>query len=146
MWMSHGDRIVALPAGLHRRSAPRRQRRSAPSPTRSGASTASSSTPRSCTRRAGGEILAAFLFDVAGSPPTWTPASFIEEAIAAVREKVGPDDRAMLGLSGGVDSSVAAVLCQRALGDRLTCIFVDNGLLRQGEAERWCARSARTST
>src|SRR5690606_38310412 len=68
--------------------------------------------------------------------PTWTPASFVEEAIESVRAKVGPTDRAILGLSGGVDSSVAAVLCHRALGDRLTCIFVDNGLLRHREAER----------
>src|SRR6185503_9473832 len=68
--------------------------------------------------------------------PTWTPGSFTEEAIKIVRERVGSNEHAILGLSGGVDSSVAAVLCHKALGDRLTCIFVDNGLLRQGEFEQ----------
>jgi GMP synthase (glutamine-hydrolysing) len=83
----------------------------------------------------GRELLEAFLFDVAGLQPTWTPASFVDEAVEAIQAKVGPTGRAVCGLSGGVDSSVAAVLCQRALGDRLVCIFVDNGLLRKGEAE-----------
>jgi GMP synthase (glutamine-hydrolysing) len=83
----------------------------------------------------GREILDAFLFDVVKLTPTWTAASFVDDAIAAVQAKVGPTDHAILGLSGGVDSSVAAILCQKALGDRLTCIFVDNGLLRQREAE-----------
>jgi GMP synthase (glutamine-hydrolysing) len=84
----------------------------------------------------GSEVLGAFLFDVAGLSPTWTPGSFAEEAVAAVRDRVGPTDRAVCGLSGGVDSSVAAILCHRAIGDRLTCIFVDNGVLRQGEFEQ----------
>jgi GMP synthase (glutamine-hydrolysing) len=81
-------------------------------------------------------MLRAFLFEVAGLSPTWTPASFAEEAVARVREKVGEHDQAICGLSGGVDSSVAAVLCHKALGDRLTCVFVDNGVLREGEAEQ----------
>ena len=80
------------------------------------------------------EILAAFLFDVAKLEPTWTPGVFSEEAIAKVKATVAPDEQAICGLSGGVDSSVAAIICHKALGDRLTCIFVDNGLLRQGEA------------
>jgi len=84
----------------------------------------------------GADVLAAFLFDVAGLSPSWTPGTFTDQAIADVRAKVGPNEHVLCGLSGGVDSSVAAVLCQRALGDRLTCIFVDNGLLRQGEAEQ----------
>jgi len=84
----------------------------------------------------GSDVLASFLFEVAGLSPTWTPGSFTDDAIRAVREKVGRHDRAICGLSGGVDSSVAAVLCHRALGDRLTCIFVDNGVLRQGEFEQ----------
>ena len=62
--------------------------------------------------------------------------SFTDEAIAAVKAKVKDDEHAICGLSGGVDSSVAAVLCHKALGDRLTCIFVDNGLLRAGEREQ----------
>ena len=134
VWMSHGDRLAALPEGFLAIGTTRG------SPLCAVADEARkiyglqfhpevAHTPR------GREILEAFLFDVAGISPSWTPASFIEQAVAAVREKVGPSDRAILGLSGGVDSSVAAVLCQRALGDRLTCIFVDNGLLRLREAE-----------
>ncbi|WP_437971664.1 glutamine-hydrolyzing GMP synthase [Sorangium sp. So ce260] len=134
VWMSHGDRLTAMPEGFVALGT------TAGSPLCAVARERDKlyglqfhpevvHTPR------GKEILQAFLFDVAGLSPTWTPASFVEEAIAAVREKAGPNDRVILGLSGGVDSSVAAVLCQRALGDRLTCIFVDNGLLREGEAE-----------
>jgi GMP synthase (glutamine-hydrolysing) len=134
VWMSHGDSLVELPKGFV-------------------ALGTSENTPLCAafdekrkfyglqfhpevahTPR-GKEILEAFLFDVAKLSPTWTPASFVEQAIEAVREKVGPQDKVVLGLSGGVDSSVAAILCQRAIGDRLTCIFVDNGLLRRGEAE-----------
>lgn len=79
-------------------------------------------------------MVSAFLFNIAGIVPTWTPASFVEEAVDRVRSQVG-DGHAICGLSGGVDSSVAAVICHRALGDRLTCVFVDNGLLRLGEFE-----------
>ncbi len=81
----------------------------------------------------GREILDAFLFDVAKLSANWTPESWVEEAIARIRSQVGPNEHAICGLSGGVDSSVAALLCHRALGDRLTCIFVDNGLIREGE-------------
>ncbi|HVY44949.1 MAG TPA: glutamine-hydrolyzing GMP synthase [Minicystis sp.] len=134
VWMSHGDRLAELPPGFD-------------------ALATTASTPFAAiadeTRRIyglqfhpevahtkrGRAILEAFLFDVAGLHPTWTPASFVGQAIEAVGAQVGPDGRAVLGLSGGVDSSVAAVLCQKALGDRLVCIFVDNGLLRQGEAD-----------
>jgi GMP synthase (glutamine-hydrolysing) len=82
------------------------------------------------------EILRAFLFDVAGLDASWTPGTFVDDSIAAIKARVGPTDRAICALSGGVDSSVAAVLTHRALGDRLTCIFVDNGVLREGEFER----------
>ncbi|MCC6551733.1 MAG: glutamine-hydrolyzing GMP synthase [Polyangiaceae bacterium] len=134
VWMSHGDRLAGLPEGFAAIGT------SANSPMCAIADERRkiyglqfhpevAHTPR------GKEILAAFLFDVAGLRPTWTPASIVDQAVEAVREKVGPDDRVILGLSGGVDSSVAAVLCHRALGDRLTCIFVDNGLLRAGEGE-----------
>jgi GMP synthase (glutamine-hydrolysing) len=83
----------------------------------------------------GKEILANFLFNVAGLKPTWTTASFIEQATRSIREQVG-DGRVLCGLSGGVDSSVAAALVHEAIGDNLVCLFVDNGLLRQGEAEQ----------
>ena len=82
----------------------------------------------------GEEILSNFLFRISGCHPTWTAGAFIDEMVAAVHEQVG-DKTAICGLSGGVDSSVAATLVHRALGDRLTCIFVDNGLLRKGERE-----------
>jgi GMP synthase (glutamine-hydrolysing) len=135
VWMSHGDRIAALPPGFQTIGV-------------------SGNTPFCAAGDAqrriygiqfhpevvhtprGSDVLAAFLFDVAGLSPTWTPGAFTEEAIAAVRAKVGPNDHVICGLSGGVDSSVAAVLCHKAIGGRLTCIFVDNGLLRQGEAEQ----------
>ena len=74
------------------------------------------------------------MFGICGSKQDWTPASFIESTVAQLREKLG-DDKVVLALSGGVDSTVAAVLLNRAIGDRLTCIFVDNGLLRYHEFE-----------
>src|SRR5262249_39721096 len=84
----------------------------------------------------GSDVIASFLFEVARLSPTWTPGSFTDDAIRLVRGRVKAGERAIRGLSGGVDSSVAAVLCHKALGDRLTCIFVDNGVLRQGEFEQ----------
>ena len=83
----------------------------------------------------GQQVLRRFLHDVAGVAPGWTIASIIDETVAAIREQVG-DGRAICGLSGGVDSAVAAALVQRAIGDRLTCVFVDHGLLRAGEREQ----------
>ena len=132
VWMSHGDSIAAMPPGFATLGI------SGNTPFCAVADPVKriyglqfhpevAHTPR------GGEILGAFLFDVAGLLPTWTPGSFTDEAIAQVKARVAPDDQAICGLSGGVDSSVAAVLCHRALGDRLTCIFVDNGLMREGE-------------
>ena len=79
-------------------------------------------------------ILARFL-ELAGCRPSWTMLNIVEEQVALIREQVG-GGRAICGLSGGVDSAVAAALVQRAIGDRLTCVFVDHGLLRKGEAEQ----------
>ena len=135
VWMSHGDRIEALPPGYSTIGV------SGNTPFCAIANPEKKiyglqfhpevvHTPR------GADMLAAFLFDVAHLTPSWTPGSFVEEAVAAVSAKVGPTGHAICGLSGGVDSSVAAMLCHRALGDRLTCIFVDNGLLRAGEFEQ----------
>jgi GMP synthase (glutamine-hydrolysing) len=134
VWMSHGDRIEALPEGF------RAIGTTAGSPFCAIANEARrihglQFHPEVAHTPLGAEILRTFLFDVAGLSPTWTPTSFIEEAVEAVRAKVGPEASAILGLSGGVDSSVAAMICHRAIGDRLTCIFVDNGLLRHAEAE-----------
>jgi GMP synthase (glutamine-hydrolysing) len=83
----------------------------------------------------GQAVLRAFLLDVAGCRPTWTMSNVVEEQVAAIRAQVG-SGRVICGLSGGVDSAVAAALVQRAVGDQLTCVFVDHGLLRKGEAEQ----------
>jgi len=84
----------------------------------------------------GGEILHNFLFTICGCTPDWTPGHFVEQAVERIRALVGPARRAICGLSGGVDSAVAATLVHRAIGDRLACIFVDHGLLRQNEREQ----------
>ena len=86
----------------------------------------------------GQELITRFLHDLAGLPATWTMENFIDASVEAIRAQVG-DGRAICGLSGGVDSSVAAALIHRAIGERLTCIFVDNGLLRKGEREQVAA-------
>ncbi|MEO8797681.1 MAG: glutamine-hydrolyzing GMP synthase [Polyangiaceae bacterium] len=134
VWMSHGDRIEALPPGFKKLGS------SANTPDCVVGNDAKKiyglqfhpevvHTPR------GKDVLDGFLFDVAGLEPSWTPESWVETAIAHIKGQVGPGEHAICGLSGGVDSSVAALLCHRALGDKLTCIFVDNGLLRIGERE-----------
>lgn len=134
VWMSHGDRLTQLPAGF---------RRIAGSPGAPLCAIADPARrlygiqfhPEVAHTPRGAEILRAFLFDVAELEPTFTPGSFVDEAIAKIAARVGENERAICGLSGGVDSSVAAVLCHQALGDRLVCIFVDNGLLRKNEFE-----------
>ncbi len=133
-WMSHGDEVVAAPEGF----------------------TVNARSPRATVaafehvpRRLAGvqwhpevmhtehgqAVLEHFLVDIAGCAQTWTSANIVEEQIELIREEVG-DRRVICGLSGGVDSAVAAALVQRAIGDQLTCVFVDHGLLRQGEAEQ----------
>ena len=133
VWMSHGDRIEELPKGFTSIA------RSGNSPV--AAMSSNDKTlygvqfhPEVAHTPKGKEILSNFLFRVCGLSPTWTMHSFVETSLRKIRETVG-NENVVLGLSGGVDSSVAAVLLHRALGDRLTCIFVNNGLLRKGEAE-----------
>ncbi|MGC4069315.1 MAG: glutamine-hydrolyzing GMP synthase [Polyangiaceae bacterium] len=134
VWMSHGDKLVALPPGFVGIG----KSDNAPF-----AAIANESKriygiqfhPEVVHTPRGSELLRAFLFEVVGLEPTWTPGSFVAEAVERIAASVGPDEKVICGLSGGVDSTVAAVLCHRALGDRLVCIFVDNGLLREGERE-----------
>ncbi|MCH2108021.1 MAG: glutamine-hydrolyzing GMP synthase [Polyangiaceae bacterium] len=132
VWMSHGDRLTQEPAGF---------RTIASSPNAPHCAIANLEKnfygiqfhPEVAHSPRGTEIINAFLFDVAGMKPDWTPGSFVDESIEKIKAQVGDDEMVICGLSGGVDSSVAAALCHKALGDRLVCIFVDNGLLRKGE-------------
>ncbi|MFW5925908.1 MAG: glutamine-hydrolyzing GMP synthase [Myxococcota bacterium] len=133
VWMSHGDRVEALPEGF---------RVVARTPSSPFAAVAHlerrlfgvqfhpevAHTPR------GTAMIEAFLFEVAGCTGDWTPGSFVEESITQIRAQVGKG-AAVCGLSGGVDSSVAAVMVSKAIEDKLTCIFVDNGLVRKNEAQ-----------
>ncbi len=131
VWMSHGDSVVRAPAGFTVTAASERA-----------AVAAFEDTDRRLAgvqyhpevghSPHGQEVLRRFLHEIAGITPGWTTTSIIDEAVAAVRAQVG-QGRAVCGLSGGVDSAVAAALVQRAIGDRLTCVFVDHGLLRTGE-------------
>jgi GMP synthase (glutamine-hydrolysing) len=134
VWMSHGDRIDQIPAGFHVIA------RSANSPIAAMADEQRqlfaiqfhpevNHTPR------GREIIRNFLFEVAKCTPSWTSASFIEESVNSIRSRVG-SDQVICGLSGGVDSAVAAALIHQAIGDQLTCIFIDTGLLRKDEPEQ----------
>lgn len=134
VWMSHGDRLTQLPPGFHKVATSSNAPYCAIENTEKRIFGIQFHPEVAHTPR-GAEILRSFLFDVAGLTPDWTPGSFVDEAVAKIKAQVGADERVICGLSGGVDSSVAAVLCHQALGDRLVCIFVDNGLLRKGEFE-----------
>ncbi|HND65091.1 MAG TPA: glutamine-hydrolyzing GMP synthase, partial [Elusimicrobiota bacterium] len=134
VWMSHGDHAEGLPAGFQTMA----KTSNAPyaavfNPARK--FYAVQFHPEVHHTPRGKDILANFLFKVCGEKPDWTMTSFAEEQTRLVREMVGKD-KVILGLSGGVDSSVAAALLHKALGKQLHCIFVNNGLLRAGEEER----------
>jgi GMP synthase (glutamine-hydrolysing) len=134
VWMSHGDSIL---------SAPHRYVRYGVSTDGTIAAFGNPETrrfgvqfhPEVAHTERGEEMLANFVFDICGCEPTWTMASFINRSVEVVRDRIG-DGRAVCGLSGGVDSAVAAALVHRAIGDRLTCIFVDSGVLRKGERDQ----------
>lgn len=134
VWMSHGDRLTALPEGFDviagTDNAPIGAVASADKPY-----FGVQFHPEVVHTEHGATLLKNFVIDICGCRGDWSMGSFIEEKIEEVREQVG-DNHVILGLSGGVDSSVAAVLLQKALGDQLTCIFVNNGLLRAGEYEQ----------
>jgi len=134
VWMSHGDAVTHPPAGFEVVAT------SAGAPVaafedRSRGLAGVQYHPEVIHTPHGQQVLGRFLHDFAGISADWTPANIAESLIEAVREQVGAG-RAICGLSGGVDSAVAAALVQRAIGDRLTCVFVDHGLLRAGEREQ----------
>ncbi len=134
VWMSHGDSVTVAPAGF------------AVSAMSEGAPVAAFENvdqrmagvqfhPEVMHSQHGQQVLEHFLFEIAGCRPTWTMSNVIDEQVDLIRAQVG-DKLVICGLSGGVDSAVAAALVQRAIGDQLTCVFVNHGLLRAGEAEQ----------
>ena len=134
VWMSHGDKVEALPTGFIPLA------HSANSPFAATADVdrgyyAVQFHPEVVHTPQGKHILSNFVHHICGCKPDWTPENFIDEQVAAIRSQVGAG-RVVLGLSGVVDSAVAAALIHRAIGDQLFCIFVDHGLLRLGEAEQ----------
>ncbi len=134
VWMSHGDRIEVLPEMFE-------------------ATAVSEHSPYAAIRHTekpfvgvqfhpevahtfiGNDVLRNFMFGICGCSPSWTMHSFIESAVAAIKQKVGSTDKVICALSGGVDSSVVAAIVHRAIGDQLTCIYVNNGLMRTGESQ-----------
>ncbi|MGE5554334.1 MAG: glutamine-hydrolyzing GMP synthase [Betaproteobacteria bacterium] len=132
-WMSHGDRVAAPPPGFRVLASSENSPVAAMGDPKRRLY-AVQFHPEVVHTPRGKEILHNFLFDVAGCAGDWTMGSFIHQAVEEIRRQVG-SGRAVCALSGGVDSSVAAALVHQAIGDQLTCIFVDHGLLRKGEAE-----------
>jgi GMP synthase (glutamine-hydrolysing) len=133
VWMSHGDKVTALPPGFKLMA-------STPSCPIAGMADearrfyAVQFHPEVTHTVQGRAILERFVLGICGARPDWIMGNYIEEAVAKIREQVG-DEEVILGLSGGVDSSVAAALIHRAIGDQLTCVFVDHGLLRLNEGD-----------
>jgi GMP synthase (glutamine-hydrolysing) len=134
VWMSHGDAIASAPPGF-RVTASTSGAPVAALEDRERAMYGVQFHPEVAHTERGQEVLKAFLYDVCGCRPSWTNTSIIEQAVAEVRAQVGRE-RVLCGLSGGVDSAVAAALVHKAVGDQLTCVFVDTGLMRLGEAEQ----------
>ena len=135
VWMSHGDRVEQIPDVLvpigHSENSPFAAVR-----TRDGRVRGIQFHPEVAHTPCGAQVLRNFVLRVCNEPGDWTMANFVETKVAEINARVGPHDRVIMGLSGGVDSSVAAVLIHRAIGARLQCVFVDTGLSRAGERER----------
>jgi GMP synthase (glutamine-hydrolysing) len=134
VWMSHGDQVRVMPSGFEVLAHSANSHIGA-FRHRSRAIYGVQFHPEVVHTPRGGELIENFLFEVCKASPSWTTGKFIEEEVAKIRETVG-DARVICGLSGGVDSSVAAALVHRAIGSQLTCIFVDHGLLRLHEREQ----------
>jgi GMP synthase (glutamine-hydrolysing) len=134
VWMSHGDRIIKYPSSFKPIAHTSNSPVAAMADQKKGLY-ALQFHPEVIHTPKGFEILRNFLFKVCKCKPVWTMKSFIESAIGDIREKAGRE-KIVCGISGGVDSSVTAVLVHKAIGDHLTCIFVDNGVLRAGEAKK----------
>jgi GMP synthase (glutamine-hydrolysing) len=135
VWMSHGDRLEALPASVspiaHSANSPFAAIR-----TRDGRLRGIQFHPEVVHTPCGAQVLSNFVLALCGEPGDWTIAGVIERQLDAIRTRVGNSDQVLMALSGGVDSSVAAALIHRAIGDRLKCVFVDTALLRAGERAR----------
>ncbi|GGO66975.1 glutamine-hydrolyzing GMP synthase [Bowmanella pacifica] len=134
VWMSHGDKVSAIPEGFSTLAATD----SCPFAAMANEDKRFYGVqfhPEVTHTRQGQRLLEHFVLDICGCEKLWTPASIIEDAVERIRTQVG-DDEVILGLSGGVDSSVTAMLLHRAIGQKLTCVFVDNGLLRLNEGQQ----------
>jgi GMP synthase (glutamine-hydrolysing) len=134
VWMSHGDKVTQLPTGFVRTA----ETESCPIAAMAHEEKSWFGIqfhPEVTHTSLGKEMMSRFVIDICGCEALWTPANIVEDAIQTVRAKVG-SDKVLLGLSGGVDSSVVAALLHKAIGDQLTCVFVDNGLLRLNEGDQ----------
>ena len=134
VWMSHGDSVTEAPAGFIVTAATPGAEVAAFEDL-AGRRAGTQFHPEVGHTAHGQDMLTRFLYDIAGIAPSWTSDNIIDDQVAAIRARVG-DKEVICGLSGGVDSAVAAALVHKAVGDQLTCVFVDHGLLRAGEAEQ----------
>src|SRR5881275_2183829 len=134
VWMSHRDTVVAAPEGA-RVVATSTSTPVAAFESRERGLYGVQFHPEVVHTLHGMEVLKNFLYEIAEAPPSWTPAAVIEEQVGRIRAQIG-SERVLCALSGGVDSAVAALLVHKAVGDQLTCVFVDHGLLRENEAEQ----------
>jgi len=134
VWMSHGDTITSLPADCHKIASTADVEYAAYASTQQPL-WAVQFHPEVFHTTQGTKLIENFVVNICGSQKQWSPAAFVETTVKELREQL-QQDRVILGLSGGVDSSVCAVLLNKAIGDRLTCIFVDHGMLRKNEFQK----------